>query len=149
MRNRGFLEVLAEQIRQARLGEPQLLEYEEGDSFESAVAVFRAGPLELKVLHDRGHEFLELRRADAVRDYVDFDALSVVLGWAKVEDIIRATTSSADEPPIGPYWRIDDALARLSGNQEKVTRALTPPTLERTLRRIDEVQRALAGDLLE
>jgi hypothetical protein len=120
-----FVDYLVGRLKDAGIDDAELVRANyDSKSFGNAEAVFRARPLVLRFLRDRGEEFLELATNAAPEQFYQFGDVEIAMRWKTVDEILaRRELEGLD--------RILDRLRQhraelndaFSGDRERLTRA--------------------------
>lgn len=123
--NRAFSEIALAQLNDAGLCNAEAItSKQESASFGNAEAVFRVGSLLIRIVRDRGQQFVDIGSMADPTKFHQFDDVEIAMGWRKVEEVIEKR-----DPEL-----LDSVLARLaakmtalqeafSGSREHLTRA--------------------------
>ena len=80
-------------------------------SFGNAEVVFRVGCIRLKVVKDRGEEFLDLAGSSEGDSFHSIDDIGVALGWLSTEELFSRQTV---EPLLRTLQRVAEHWSELS-----------------------------------
>lgn len=120
-----FAQTVRERFVSAGLGEAELVEnQEESSGFGDALAVFRLGPLILRVVRDRGEEFVDLGSIADRTSLFQFDDVEIALGWKSIDEVLQKQEPEALGPVLERISRRLEALqAAFSGDRARFTSA--------------------------
>ena len=104
----------------------------ESGAFGDAMATFRVEGLLMRVVRDRGEEFLDLGCSDVPGTFFQYDDVEVALGGRSVEDVLARQTP---EP-------IDAVLERVGRRLPELQAALSPGNVGRTLELVRAAEEA-------
>jgi hypothetical protein len=99
-------------------------------SFGDTSAVFRLKDLLLRIVRDRGEEFLDLGSASDPGNLFQYDDVEIAMGWHSVDDVLDKQTPEA----------IGDVLARMAARLGELCRAFSPERLPATIARVRDAE---------
>ena len=119
------LEARARRLAAAASIEPvEVVSYEERSQFGDGEVVLCVNGILLKIVRDRGQEFLDVASICCPEKFYQFDDVEIAMGWRAIEDVLAKTEP---EPLEQVLERLGTVIAelreKLSGDQERFTRA--------------------------
>lgn len=112
-------------LRTAGLRRAHLQGEQYGESFGDALLLFKLGNLLLRVVRDRGQEFLDIGSVAVPERFCSIDVFEIAMGWRTVEQVI---SRSEPEPLVDVLARVAEHLGEsqlaLSPEREPHTRAM-------------------------
>lgn len=103
----------------------------ESGAFGDAIATLRVEGLLMRVVRDRGEEFLDIGCSEDPGTFFQYDDVEVALGWRTVEDLVSRQTP---EP-------LDAVLERVGRRLPDLQAALSPGHAGRTLELVRAVEK--------
>jgi hypothetical protein len=91
------------------------------------VAIFRIGPLLVRVVQERGQRFVDIGAQSEPTRFYQFDDVEIAMGWRSVDDVL-----AKEEPDP-----IELVLHRILANLDVLTDAFAPGEEQLTRSRID------------
>ncbi len=127
-----FVDHVRERLQRAGLAGAELVSCSpEPVVFDNAEAVFRAGSLLLRLVRERGQEFLDLAASAAPQRFHQFGDLELALGWTKVPEVL------ARKDPED----LDLVLARVASRFAELESVLSADRLRGTEAKIEQAAR--------
>jgi hypothetical protein len=120
-----MVESMCAKLRDAGLESAELVSISPAaNAFGDTVAVFRIGPVLLRVTRERGQEFVDLASGVEPGIFHQFDDVEIAMGWRSIDEVLG---KREPEPIESVLQRVNANLAPLfdafSDDQERLTRA--------------------------
>ena len=101
------------------------------DTSANATVVIRTGPLLLRIVRDRGQEFLELASVEAPTGFHQFDDVEISMGWTSIDEVLAKR-----EPE-----NLGDIFSRLAQRFPELGMALSGDRARLMRSRIEQAER--------
>lgn len=123
----GLARTLGQRMLEAGLegATPVSVEPESG-AFGDAMATFMLGHLLLRVVRDRGEEFLDIGLVEEPGNFFQYDDVEVAMGWRSLEEVLSKRAPES----------LENVLERLAGRLAELQAAFAPKCVESTRERI-------------
>jgi hypothetical protein len=101
---------------------------EQTGDFGNGRATFRVGTMLLRILRDRGQEFLEVAWSSAPTRFYQYDDVEIAMGWMSASDVVNR---NEPEALLGVLRRFRDRIDALQDAMRPEAEELTRLQLER------------------
>jgi len=125
LNGQSFAESVSNRLKAVGLTDIQFLAANSSNlEFGNAEAVFGVGPIVVRVVRDRGQEFVEIGSSNAPNQFHQFDDVQIAMGWKTIDDVL-AKTEPEDLTTVflRLYANLPALTAAFSDNREEFTRA--------------------------
>ncbi len=139
MSAQAFVDEVVARLERAGIYDAKLLKANySAESFGNSEAIFSVGSLVLRVVRDRGQEFLELATSAAPEQFYQFGDVEIAMRWKTIGDVL------GEREPEG----FDSTFGRLREHIGELTQAFVGPQERLTRARIEKVTKERAEEFL-